>query len=123
VPFTSAFHTRFPDYAALRTGISADRFRPIVRRFHAPSRAVLVATRSLAEELEPRGVEHPRADLVRSSGDLCLGTDHPRGAACTALGHSRRGGPGDRRRLLVYCVDLFRQPGGHDRGFEAFAAL
>src|SRR5690606_35170765 len=24
VPFTTAFHTRFPDYASVRTGISAD---------------------------------------------------------------------------------------------------
>ena len=37
VPFTSAFHTRFPEYAAVRTGISAERFWPIMRRFHAPA--------------------------------------------------------------------------------------
>lgn len=55
VPFTTAFHTRFPDYAAVRTGISAERFWPIMRRFHAPSRAVLVATRSLEAELRGRG--------------------------------------------------------------------
>jgi glycosyltransferase involved in cell wall biosynthesis len=56
VPFTSAFHTRFPDYAAVRTGISAERFWPIMRRFHAPSSAVLVSTRSLASELQRRGI-------------------------------------------------------------------
>lgn len=55
VPFTTAFHTRFPDYAAVRTGISAERFWPIMRRFHAPSRAVLAATRSLEQELRGRG--------------------------------------------------------------------
>lgn len=60
VPFTSAFHTRFPEYAALRTGISAERFWPIMRRFHEPSRAVLVATRSLAHELEGRGFDNVR---------------------------------------------------------------
>jgi glycosyltransferase involved in cell wall biosynthesis len=60
VPFTSAFHTRFPDYAALRTGISAERFWPIMQRFHAPSRAVLVATRSLADELNSRGIGNIR---------------------------------------------------------------
>lgn len=60
-PFTSAFHTRFPDYAAARTGISADRFWPIMRRFHAPSRAVLVATPSLAAELAERGIGPTRA--------------------------------------------------------------
>ena len=31
VPFTTAFHTRFPDYAAVRTGLSVDRFWPIMR--------------------------------------------------------------------------------------------
>lgn len=60
VPFTTAFHTRFPDYAAVRTGISAERFWPIMRRFHAPSRAVLAATPSLIDELAARGIAHTR---------------------------------------------------------------
>lgn len=56
VPFTTAFHTRFPDYASARTGIDAKRFWPLIRRFHAPARAVLVATPSLGAELESRGL-------------------------------------------------------------------
>lgn len=56
VPFTSAFHTRFPDYLAVRTGLDAERFWPFLRRFHAPSRAVLVSTPSLAAELAERGM-------------------------------------------------------------------
>jgi glycosyltransferase involved in cell wall biosynthesis len=56
VPFTTAFHTRFPEYAAVRTGIGAERFWPIMQRFHAPSRAVLVSTDSLAAELAARGI-------------------------------------------------------------------
>ncbi|WP_395327664.1 glycosyltransferase family 1 protein [Novosphingobium sp. BL-8H] len=60
VPFTSAFHTRFPEYAAVRTGISAERFWPIMQRFHAPSQAVLVSTASLAAELAGRGIGHTR---------------------------------------------------------------
>ncbi len=55
IPFTTAFHTRFPEYASVRTGISAERFWPIMKRFHAPSRAVLCATESLATELAGRG--------------------------------------------------------------------
>ena len=55
VPFTTAFHTLFPDYAAVRTGISAERFWPVMRRFHAPSQGVLVATPSLQAELDRRG--------------------------------------------------------------------
>jgi len=60
VPFTSAFHTRFPEYAAVRTGISAERFWPIMQRFHAPSRAVMVATERLGKELASRGVSQTR---------------------------------------------------------------
>lgn len=58
--FTSAFHTRFPDYASVRTGISAERFWPLMRRFHKPSQAVLVATDSLHRELERRGFDNLR---------------------------------------------------------------
>lgn len=56
VPFTTAFHTRFPDYVAVRTGISAERFWPLFRLFHRDSQAVLVASASLARELEMRGI-------------------------------------------------------------------
>ena len=58
VPFTTAFHTRFPDYAAVRTGLSAERFWPLMRRFHAPARAVLVSTPALGAELAGRGLPH-----------------------------------------------------------------
>lgn len=56
MPFTSAFHTRFPDYAAMRTGLSPEAFWPVMRRFHARSSAVLVATPSLAAELAGHGL-------------------------------------------------------------------
>ncbi|MDE2404470.1 MAG: glycosyltransferase family 1 protein [Sphingomonadales bacterium] len=61
VPLTTAFHTRFPEYASVRTGISAERFWPIMRRFHGAARGVMVATPSLADELHCRGIAHTRA--------------------------------------------------------------
>lgn len=77
VPFTTAFHTHFPEYAALRTGISAERFWPIMRRFHASSRAVMVATETLAATLAERGITHTRRWsrgidrwIFRPDGDL-----------------------------------------------------
>lgn len=77
VPFTTAFHTRFPEYASVRTGISAERFWPIMQRFHAPSQAVLVSTRTLARELAARGIIRTRqwsrgidASLFRPAGPL-----------------------------------------------------
>jgi len=60
VPFTSAFHTQFPKYAAVRTGLSEDVFWPVMRRFHRSSRAVLAATSSLEAELRERGIEQVR---------------------------------------------------------------
>lgn len=77
VPHTTAFHTRFPDYVASRTGISAERFWPIFRRFHKHSRAVLAATPSLEAELAQRGIGNVRRWtrgidhwLFRPDGDL-----------------------------------------------------
>ena len=68
VPFTSAFHTQFPKYAAVRTGLSEDVVWPVMRRFHRSSEAVLTATPSLEAELRERGIEN-----VRSWG---RGVDH-----------------------------------------------
>lgn len=58
VPFTTAFHTQFPQYAAIRTGLDEDRFWPLLARFHAPSSAVMVSTPSLATTLAQRGIAH-----------------------------------------------------------------
>ncbi len=77
VPFTSAFHTRFPEYAAVRTGISAERFWPIMRRFHAPSSAVLASTRSLADELDARGIG-PIMPWSRGIDDALFRPEGPR---------------------------------------------
>lgn len=60
IPFTSAFHTQFPKYAAVRTGLSEDVFWPVMRRFHKSSRAVLAATQSLEQELRQRGIAQVR---------------------------------------------------------------
>lgn len=60
VRFTTAFHTHFPDYLALRTRLPADWFWPAMRRFHNPAHAVLVSTPTLARELERRGLPHWR---------------------------------------------------------------
>ena len=58
--FTSAFHTRFPDYLQARFGIPAALSWPALRRFHAAASATLVATPSLMRELEDQGFDHLR---------------------------------------------------------------
>ncbi|BEV00315.1 glycosyltransferase family 1 protein [Novosphingobium olei] len=70
VPFTSAFHTRFPDYAAVRTGIDAAHFWPLMRRFHSASHAVLVSTPTLAAELATHGIGHAQLWTRGIDGDL-----------------------------------------------------
>lgn len=76
LPFTTSFHTRFPDYLAERLPLPArwtmDLTWAYLRRFHGAGAAVLAATPTLAAELEtrsfrnvklwPRGVD---ADLFR----------------------------------------------------------
>ncbi len=57
VTFNSSFHTRFPDYVSVRTGLSPGWFWPIMRYFHAPSNRVLVATQGLGEELKAHGIQ------------------------------------------------------------------
>ncbi|MBC9179100.1 glycosyltransferase family 4 protein [Pseudoroseomonas ludipueritiae] len=53
--FTTSFHTRFPDYVHARTGVPKAWSWALMRRFHRPSAAVLVATPSLAREMAARG--------------------------------------------------------------------
>lgn len=60
--FTTSFHTRFAEYAARRIplpGIARLGWRAL-RRFHAPSRAVMVPTASIARELGARGFANVR---------------------------------------------------------------
>jgi len=54
--FTTSFHTRFPDYVSMRTGLPAAWFWPLIRRFHAPARRIMVATPTLAAELAGQGL-------------------------------------------------------------------
>ena len=54
--FTTSFHTRFPDYVSLRTGIPADWIWPVMRRFHGPAERTFVVTKRLADELERRQI-------------------------------------------------------------------
>ncbi len=56
LPFTTAFHTQFPDYVAARTGVSAEWIWKYIRWFHAPSQAVLVSTPSVRRMLAAHGV-------------------------------------------------------------------
>lgn len=80
LPFTTSFHTRFPEYVSARSSIPESWVWRVLRWFHRPSQAVMAATPALAAELRSRGFRnvvlcsrgvdtalfHPRAT------DLCL---------------------------------------------------
>lgn len=57
LPFTTAYHTRFPEYFEARTRIPATWTFGVMRWFHKPSSAVLTATRSLRDELAGKGMK------------------------------------------------------------------
>jgi glycosyltransferase involved in cell wall biosynthesis len=55
--YTTAFHTRFPDYVSIRTGIPVRWLWRVMRRFHGCAERTFAATASLADELNSRGVQ------------------------------------------------------------------
>ncbi|WP_445190858.1 glycosyltransferase family 4 protein [Sphingomonas sp. Tas61C01] len=61
LPFTTAYHTQFPDYVAARTGANPDWIWRYIRWFHAPAQAILAATPSIARTLDRQGLGQVRA--------------------------------------------------------------
>jgi 1,2-diacylglycerol 3-alpha-glucosyltransferase/glucuronosyltransferase len=54
-PFTTAYHTRFPEYVQARCFLPLSWSYAVLRRFHAPSCGVMVATETVRRELAARG--------------------------------------------------------------------
>ena len=55
-PFTTSFHTRFPDYVSVRSGVPTSWGWAVMRRFHGPAERTFVVTQTLADELDQRGI-------------------------------------------------------------------
>jgi glycosyltransferase involved in cell wall biosynthesis len=84
IPFTTAYHTRFPEYVHARIRLPVSWSYAFVRWFHAPSAAVLVVSPAIRGELAARGFKNmapwsrgvditafrpqPRAELGDSQG-------------------------------------------------------
>lgn len=60
IPFTTAYHTRFPEYIRDRAPIPLALSYAVVRRFHKPAAAVMVATPSIENALKARGFKNIR---------------------------------------------------------------
>ncbi len=57
LPFTTAYHTRFPEYVHARFRIPLDWSYAWLRSFHAPSRAVMVPTQVVKRDLDAQRFE------------------------------------------------------------------
>ena len=94
--FTTSYHTHFPDYAAKRFArFLPFLYRPIhgltkglIRRFHDPAKAIMVATQSLEDDLAAWGFRPPMHRLTRgvdfelfSPGEKTLFQDLPQPVA------------------------------------------
>lgn len=55
LPFSTSFHTRFPEYIQARWRVPLAWSYRFVRTFHAPATHVMVATASIEQELAARG--------------------------------------------------------------------
>ncbi|GAB7126413.1 glycosyltransferase family 1 protein [Silvimonas sp. JCM 19000] len=55
LPFTTAYHSRFPEYVHLRFGIPLAWTYRWLARFHNAARAVMVPTRVVVEDLQSHG--------------------------------------------------------------------
>lgn len=55
LPFTTAYHTQFPEYVRARVPIPVSWIVNLLRRFHGPATRTLVPTESIRKLLERRG--------------------------------------------------------------------
>lgn len=74
-PFTTAYHTQFPDYVEARSGVPAEWVWRYIRWFHAPAQAILASTESIRAALRAHGLHQVRhwgrgVDLANFRPDL-----------------------------------------------------
>ncbi|WP_047392224.1 MULTISPECIES: glycosyltransferase family 1 protein [Chitinibacter] len=58
LPYTTAYHSRFPEYVQLRFGIPLAWTYAWLGRFHNSAQAVMAPTRVVVEDLEARGIKN-----------------------------------------------------------------
>ena len=60
LPFTSAYHTKFPEYLAARTRLPVSWFHAAMRKFHSASAGVMVPASAVYSELSAYGYANLR---------------------------------------------------------------
>ena len=85
MPYTTGYHTRFPEYVEARWPLPVSWFYAWFRRFHNFGGGCMVATETLRADLESRGFRNLKmwsrgvdADLFRPTEDSVLPPDLPR---------------------------------------------
>lgn len=104
IPFTTAYHTRFPEYVRARILVPLSWSYAFVRWFHAPSAGVLVVSPAIRDELSARGF----GNLVPWS----------RGVDITAFKPQRHEDTGDPRPIWLYAGRV-----AIEKNIEAFLGL
>lgn len=83
-PFTTSFHTRFPEYAAERWAVPISWGYAVLKDFHKDGETMMVATPGLMDELRERGFDRMKlwargVDLeLFKPGDRSFLDAHPR---------------------------------------------
>lgn len=83
IPFTTSYHTRFPEFLSARLPVPERWSYAWLRRFHNSGRAMLVATPSLGREMAQRGFNNIRiwshgVDTIQFNPDRRSDLDLPR---------------------------------------------
>ena len=82
LPFTTAYHTKFPEYIQARFRVPLPISYAVMRRFHGRSSSVMVATQGIENELTKRGFGH----ISRWSRGVDTELFHPRPEAKSETG-------------------------------------
>lgn len=109
LPFTTAFHTKFPEMLHSALAVPLDWGYALLRHFHRPSRGVMVPTTGVLAMLADRGFTHLRA--WTHGVDTQLFDFAPQAQEYPGLGH------------LARPVSLYVGRVSHEKNIEAFLAL
>lgn len=109
MPFTTAYHTRFPEYVQARFGIPLKWTYAVMRRFHGPASRVMVPTDVVKRDLEAAGF----ANVVLWSRGVDVEIFNPRPA-----GENPRDFLKETRPIFLYVGRV-----AVEKNVEAFLAL
>ncbi len=107
LPFTTAYHTRFPEYVQARFSVPVGLSYAWLRRFHGTARSVMVATPSIEEDPRlARFRQHPPLVPRRRHGDVPPPRQRPARFAAGRFTSSLAASPSRRTSRAFLELDL-----------------